>query len=384
MSKSHMKKWPYILAIIVVISAILILAFYLKPWSKPEDIAENGDGDGDLLHLSGESIQTDAGQLTQEQELDSLAHFDAAVRASQEELAKSEEVQTQDMICNFDEYSIDESGDSAFWTLIDFRGDKFALWQPFSMGDLNPSAPVTPQNLSSGELLRVYSKTIKYADGFEIDIITGYEILESFDPELYDSYVRSANREIDFSQVQMTDFFPWPVGYNSAYIGSLDYERSFKVENIIDAENERRIVFRNMMWGENDEQRLFNTEMIITSDQIVDLEDNFILLKKPLQVGTEWENKVVLSGKEYIGVTRITEFVESAIITETHVSGIPEFSDRTLYRRQAFEPGQGVICTLQAYPYDGYFTIYIWKSGFISEWEDLFYYLTDEEEENAF
>jgi len=379
MSKSHMKKWPYILAIIIVISAILILAFYLKPWSKPENIAENGDGD---LLLSGNSIQTDAGQLTQEQELDSLAHFDAAVRASQEELAKSEEVQTQDMICNFDEYSIDESGDSAFWTLIDFRGDKFALWQPFSMGNLNPSEPVTPQNLSSGELLRVYSKTIKYADGFEIDIITGYEILESFDPELYDSYVRSANREIDFSQVQMTDFFPWPVGYNSAYIGSLDYERSFKVENIIDAENERRIVFRNMMWGENDEQRLFNTEMIITSDQIVDLEDNFILLKKPLQVGTEWENKVVLNGKEYIGVTRITEFVDSAIITETHVSGVPVFGDHTLYRRQAFEPQQGLIFTQKTNVYsNGHYSFYIWKSRLDVEWEDLINYLINKEDD---
>ncbi|HBR24174.1 MAG TPA: hypothetical protein DD782_06415, partial [Firmicutes bacterium] len=326
----------YFLAIIAVIAIILITVILLKPWQKSEAGPDSGVVPGTAPIAIAEN------------------NFNESARATPDALANIEEIRAEERVCDFIEYRASDDGNSAYWTLKDFFG-AFVLWQPFAMGELNPNDPVSPPDITSDAPLRVYKKRIKYADGFEIDVITGYKILEKFDPALYDSYARSSEKKVDFLQVQMADFFPWSVGYNSAYIGSAEYERYFKVEAVNSTDHEKRFVLRNMMWGEGDEQRLFNTELSITADQIVDLEENFILLKKPLVIGAEWANKVVLDDKEYIGVTRIKEFIDSVIITETHVSGVPALGDRTLCLRQAFEPGQGLIFVLKNVPYSDCF-----------------------------
>jgi len=379
-----MKNWPYLAAIIAAIAIILIALILLRPWQKPEASLETETEAGLGLATDAEAgAKSEAGTEPETAPI-SIAEnkFDESARALPKALANCEDIRAEEWVCDFVEYRTSEDGASAYWTLKEFSRKEIVLWQPFAMGELNPIDPVVPSDIPSDASLRVYQKRIKYADGFEIDVITGYKILEKFDPALYDSYVRSPEKEVDFSQVQLADFFPWSVGYNSAYIGSAEYERYFKVEAVNSTDYEKRFVLRNMMWGEGDEQRLFNTELSITADQIVDLEENFILLKKPLVIGAEWENKVVLDGKECIGVTHIKEFVDSVIITETHVSGVPGFGDRTLCLRQAFEPGQGQIFALKTYLYsEGFYTIYFWKTGLRNEREDLYFYLSDEQDD---
>jgi hypothetical protein len=72
-----------------------------------------------------------------------------------------------------------DSGDlSAIWKFVDEDGNEFILEQLFLAGELNPDTFGSPYIIPTDVLLKIYWKRLRYPDGSEDDIITGYEVMD--------------------------------------------------------------------------------------------------------------------------------------------------------------------------------------------------------------
>lgn len=168
-----------------------------------------------------------------------------------------------------------------------------------------------------------------------------------------ETYSQKIEEKNDY-KMELSKIYPQKEGFTWYYDGPLDTGKVVTVSDVIQEEEGKVLV--NIKILEEDrvgevppEERIKNSYYVIEKDRII--ENGRIVLQNPLIVGNAWTNKDILlfpgikrkPNTEIQAITKITEIKDGVISTETIITEIEGFKNRTYKEISHYKEGLGLV-----------------------------------------
>jgi hypothetical protein len=153
------------------------------------------------------------------------------------------------------------------------------------------------------------------------------------------------NRKVDYSTIELAAIFPQKEGFKWHFNGPADYGKSMTITNVIRENDKISIIITGNLDDLSDGEAGktdFHFSYTITNESIKDSSD-FIILKKPLVIGNEWDNQYMLGEKTYSALTRITALTGDFITTESVINNVPNYPNEKYWRKEVYQLGKGLV-----------------------------------------
>ncbi|MCY6485309.1 hypothetical protein OW763_13295 [Clostridium aestuarii] len=164
---------------------------------------------------------------------------------------------------------------------------------------------------------------------------------------------------------ELAKYFPLEKGIKLYYCGTLEYAHALTLSEIEDKKEKLILKFKGKIvdvsegeGGATEEDLLIDIDYIIGKDSIIEknkkikegqlTDSEKTILKEPIVVGTAWNQKITLEGKEYEAETKIVDVSKDkenkdTIKTETIIKGIDNYPESTYKEILTYKEGKGLV-----------------------------------------